>query len=234
MAPLVHFSLSNETNLSLIKSLDENTGNGSFEKNLAFLSGYTLSKVIAERYVRTALDKYNLPIWIIRPGMTTGHSKTGKGNQLDFISRYILGCVSLKAVVDAPRNFQDMTPVDWLAEMVFSLASTVSTLGNVIFFSNPKPISFALFGKWIQECLQEDKQQKIELIPYSKWRPLLNEIASSHPLFPLRPYFPDSEEWPAAPLIQNNLKDVCDEDVHYPEITKDLIFKYIRSLISGK
>ena len=77
------------------------------DEYLPLLSGYSLSKVVAERIVTRALHR-GLAGCVVRPGMITGQSQTGVSNPTDFVSRYLTGCIRLKASIDFEAPFDTL------------------------------------------------------------------------------------------------------------------------------
>jgi myxalamid-type nonribosomal peptide synthetase MxaA len=85
---------------------------------LPHLNNYSLSKYVAEEYLRNS----GIPLAIYRPGMITGSSTSGKiillcilltwkgySNPTDYVNRFISGIIQLKAGFSA-SNTIDMTP----------------------------------------------------------------------------------------------------------------------------
>ena len=75
--------------------------------------GYEQSKWVAERLVMLARDR-GLPVVIYRPGLITGHSRSGVGNTDNLISAILKRCIQLGRAPDMD-TFLDMTPVDFVS-----------------------------------------------------------------------------------------------------------------------
>jgi len=84
--------------------------------------GYIMSKWLAEHFVRKAAMEHGVPTCIIRPGMITGHSRTGSINEQQFVGRYLSTVVRTKKAIDEEIIFSDMNPVDYVAKMTADIA----------------------------------------------------------------------------------------------------------------
>jgi thioester reductase-like protein len=92
-------------------------------------NGYGISKWAAEQLVIDA-SKKGLPTLSIRFGNIGWHSKTARGNSLDFQALILNGCFQLgKAINIHGWNFE-CTPVDFASKALVSLSSDVSLLNE--------------------------------------------------------------------------------------------------------
>jgi len=137
--------------------------------------GYAQSKWVAEQLVTQAAER-GLPVCIYRPGMVSGHSKSGYTNTKDLVSRFIKSLVDLQQGPDADLMI-DMTPVDYVSKTIVSLSLQSQSLGKTFHILNPKPISLGEMVNTLNEFGSTIRQ-----IPYSQWQAKLklepNELSS--------------------------------------------------------
>jgi thioester reductase-like protein len=152
--------------------------------------GYTQSKWVAEKLVTIARSR-GLPVAVYRPGIITGHSRTGAWNTDDFLSRLIKSWVELGSAPDLDGAI-DMTPVDYVSSALVHLSLSEEALGSVFHLVNPRPIHLREMVEWIRSC-----GFPLEQLPYDRWRTeLLSGVGSSkgpaaNPLVPLFSATPD-------------------------------------------
>jgi thioester reductase-like protein len=143
--------------------------------------GYAETKAVAESLVRQASER-GLVASIYRLSLLTGAEDSGRGNENDFLSRLLRGCVYQGAAPDLDVEL-DACPVDYAARAVVGLAlEPPEESPSVFHVRNEKPRSFRelvlflnLFG------------YPVALRPYRKWLPSLNGVRD--PLHPLKPFF---------------------------------------------
>src|SRR5215218_6388015 len=145
--------------------------------------GYTQSKWVAEKLVTIARSR-GLPVAVYRPGLITGHSRTGAWNTDDFLSRLIKSWVELGSAPDLDGAI-DMTPVDYVSSALVHLSLSEQSLGSVFHLVNPRPVRLREMVEWIRPS-----GYPLELLPYDRWRTeLLNGGGSKgqavNPLAPL-------------------------------------------------
>lgn len=175
-------------------------------------SGYGASKWVAEALVRRAADANGLgalalPVCIHRHGLVVGHSARGRGNDDDFVHRYLAACVRHGVCLDEDAIL-DMTPVDYVARAIVcalldpsggphdtSRASTGASVGRVLHLNNVRgSLSFRELAALGVPC---------ELLDHARFRERAVLPAQS-PLRPLSGYFPEagfflgSGPWPDA------------------------------------
>jgi thioester reductase-like protein len=146
--------------------------------------GYTQSKWVAEKLVTIARSR-GLPVAVYRPGLITGHSRTGAWNTDDFMSRLIKSWVEMGSAPDLDGAI-DMTPVDYVSSALVHLSLSEQSLGSVFHLVNPWPVRLREMVEWIRPS-----GYPLALLPYDRWRTeLLNGGGSSkrqavNPLAPL-------------------------------------------------
>ncbi len=145
--------------------------------------GYAESKCVAESLVRDA-GKRGLPVSIVRPALVSGDTVTGRSNADDLLTRFIAGCVAMKAAPDLDW-LVDCLPVDEVARAITRLALTHSGDTEVVHISARQPRHWRECVLWMRLCGFE-----LDLLPYHVWIERLGDEATvGHPLHPLRSFF---------------------------------------------
>jgi thioester reductase-like protein len=136
----------------------------------ALHGGYTQSKWVAEKLVMLARSR-GLPVAIYRPGMITGHSRTGAWNTSDFTCQMLKSWVNAGYVPDLYAAM-DMTPVDYVSSAIVQLSRSAGSLGQVFHLANPKPVD-------VQElfAFMRSFGYRLEPVPYDQWRSALIALA---------------------------------------------------------
>src|SRR3954451_14780377 len=125
--------------------------------------GYTQSKWVAEKLVTIARSR-GLPVAVYRPGLITGHSRTGAWNTDDFMTRLIKSWVELGSAPDLDGAL-DMTPVDYVSSALVHLSLSEQSLGSDFHLVNPRPIHVREMVEWIGAA-----GYPLERLPYDRWR----------------------------------------------------------------
>jgi thioester reductase-like protein len=125
--------------------------------------GYTQSKWVAEKLLTIARSR-GLPVAVYRPGLITGHSRTGAWNTDDFMSRLIKSWVEMGSAPDMDGAI-DMTPVDYVSSALVHLSLSEQSLGSVFHLVNPRPVRLREIVEWIRPL-----GYPVELLPYDRWR----------------------------------------------------------------
>ncbi|KAF9418100.1 large subunit of alpha-aminoadipate reductase [Podila epigama] len=147
-------------------------------------SGYGQSKWVAEKLIMAA-NARGLPATIIRPGYVLGHSRTGVTNTDDFIWRLIKGCIELGSVPNM-NNAVNLCPVDYVAQCVASVATTVGSEKQVVYHvthPNAPPFRFNDFFQLLTRYGFD-----VQTTEYISWRTLLMDYtlkSQDNALFPL-------------------------------------------------
>jgi thioester reductase-like protein len=132
--------------------------------------GYTQSKWVAEKLVATARGR-GLPVAVYRPGMITGHSRTGSWNTSDFTCQMLKSWVNAGYVPDLEAAM-DMTPVDYVSRAIVQLSSSPASLGSVFHLANPQPVDVQELYAWMRSF-----GYRLEPIQYDQWRAALIALA---------------------------------------------------------
>ena len=145
--------------------------------------GYAQSKCIAESLVREA-GRRGLPVSIVRPALVSGDSIDGRSNVDDLLTRFIAGCVAMKAAPDLDWRV-DCLPVDQVARAIVRLALEHANEASVAHISAKESRHWRECVLWMRLCGYE-----LDLMPYREWAERLGDEATlGHPLHPLRSFF---------------------------------------------
>jgi thioester reductase-like protein len=136
----------------------------------ALHGGYTQSKWVAEKLVMLARSR-GLPVAIYRPGMITGHSRTGAWNTSDFTCQMLKSWVNAGFVPDLDAAM-DMTPVDYVSSAIVQLSRSEGYLGQVFHLANPKPVDVQRLYAFMRSF-----GYGLEPVPYNQWRATLIALA---------------------------------------------------------
>jgi thioester reductase-like protein len=163
--------------------------------------GYTQSKWVAEKIVAIAGSR-GFPVVIYRPGVITGHSKTGVANLEDFVSSFIRGCMQSGCVPDIEVHDElHLIPVDFLSRSIVAISKRQEFFGRVFNIASPDGIT----GRGLLHALIAF-DPTLQRVSYEKWTSRVagnpgNALARYVAAFPervpeqrlVRPQF-DSEE----------------------------------------
>jgi thioester reductase-like protein len=144
--------------------------------------GYAQSKCVAESLVRQAAERGSCAT-VTRPTLVSGDSTSGISNADDLLSRFLRGCIEMRAAPDLDWAM-DCVPVDHVADAMVQLARNGSR-GGVYHLVNHRMRYWRECVLWM--CL---RGYPLKLMPYRDWTVRLRETATaSHPLYPLRTFF---------------------------------------------
>merc|ERR1712232_698824 len=133
-------------------------------------NGYVLSKWAAEAHVRQA-QACGLAATIYRPGMISGHSRTGAGKAEFFPDRYFRGCVEVGCAA-AGDAVCDLTPVDYVASVIVKLLQNSST-GGAYNIYNPRSPTYTALAAFVGMPAVSMTQFLAQLGPHNALAPLL-------------------------------------------------------------
>jgi thioester reductase-like protein len=145
--------------------------------------GYAQSKWVAERLVGVAQSR-GLPVAIYRPGMITGHSRTGVSNPNDFMTAILRGCIQLRCVPVVKTSIE-MTPVDYVSGAVVQLSRDRHSVGKVFHLSNPSTVEWNELVRWVGR-----RGYPLQPVPFVEWLSRvysLGEGIRSNALYPFLP-----------------------------------------------
>lgn len=146
--------------------------------------GYAQTKAAAESLVRQA-DALGVRTRIYRPALISGHSRSGRFNRDDMLSRLIAGCVQMGAAPDLDWRL-DALPVDNVAALILGLSGESS--GDAWHLAHPQPRHWSECVLWMRLYGYD-----LTLLPYREWTERLRHAATDadHPLRLLRSFFLD-------------------------------------------
>jgi len=156
----------------------------SIEHHQGLYDGYAQSKWVAENLIKIAKSR-GIPISVYRPGMITGHSKTGVANSNDIMSRLLKSFILLK---NAPQMnwIMDITPVDYISSAIVYVSMQKKSLGQTFHLVNPNPLHLSSLIEVINVL-----GYSVGQIPYQDWQKEILEVVkhladnSLSPLLPL-------------------------------------------------
>ncbi len=151
--------------------------------------GYTASKWVAEKLVKTAAER-GIPAHIYRLGLITGSSQTGACKPGDFFHRVLIGCAQIGyAPEEALDREQNLTPADFAAKAVVALARQTLAPGRVFHLNNSRSVSY-------REIFQHlaDFGCPVQTVPYALWLGHIEKWNNDHPDSPFKPILPILQE----------------------------------------
>lgn len=104
-------------------------------------SGYGQSKWVAERIALLAQSR-GIPVSIYRPGRITGDSKHGIWSPDDLLVSMLSAVIGLGSAPDSNVEL-DLTPVDYVARAISSIASEPASIGSVFHLVNQNLIRWS-------------------------------------------------------------------------------------------
>lgn len=200
-------------------------------------SGYVISKWIAESIVTRAIAS-GMPGCIMRPGMITGHSKSGACHSTDFCPRLLTGLSQAKIGFNCDLPLEWM-PVDFCASAIRALASHYTTtilprliedqgLGVTAAF-NLQNTSMANYTEIISYI--KSAGIDVQTTDYQEWRQSVIGNPQS-PLWPLLPFFGEGQcSMYAQPIPSPQTNAILKQcGVTCPAADEALFHTYIRYL----
>ncbi|MEM9538587.1 MAG: amino acid adenylation domain-containing protein [Cyanobacteria bacterium P01_E01_bin.42] len=195
-------------------------------------NGYAQSKWVAEKICLLARSR-GIPVSIYRPGVISGHSKTGECNTRDFLHTLLKGFIELKSAPDL-EAFWDFTPVDYVARGIVHLSQKVENVGKVFHVNNPQPIPLSHLIEVIVAF-----GYPIEKMTYESWRSHLAGFVKqsrSNQWDSLLPIFPEQFSPEQLQLLklkfdsQNTLQGLANTAITCPKVDRQLLGVYLSYL----
>jgi len=116
------------------------------ERVVDVIHGYAQTKYVNERHLNTARAR-GLVCSIYRPGNICGDSRTGAWVAGDAITRLLRGSIEIGMLPDRPQTI-DLTPVDYVASAIATLAITAPEANRNFHVVNPHPVSIEVMASW--------------------------------------------------------------------------------------
>jgi thioester reductase-like protein len=139
-----------------------------------------------------------IPVTIYRPGLVSGHSRTGAWNTDNLISSMTRACVLLGLIpnLDVMVN---IVPVDFVSAAIIHLSKKPENVSRVYHLDNPEPIHFSKLADWLVTLGLQARR-----VSFDDWRA---------ELFRKIPHLPSDGWEPYLPLID----EVEEKQVFMPE-----------------
>ena len=198
--------------------------------------GYSQSKWVAEKLMMAARFR-GLPVSIYRPGMVSGHSRTGASKTDDLTCRLIEGFIQMGSAPNLDLQIS-LTPVDFVSNAIVYLSQQKSSLGKAFHLVNLQPIHL---GKLVQEI--NSFGYPVKQIAYDQWqKELLNPNAAKNALTPISSMFTEKVAQSQLTYIelssmvlqvfdcQNTLMGLRASDINCPTIDTQLLHTYLSAL----
>jgi thioester reductase-like protein len=134
-------------------------------------NGYAQSKWVAERLATLAADR-GLAVCIYRPGLITGHSRTGMCNPEDSFSLEIRACMELRLAPDL-SSYLPLTPVDLVSNAIVDLSVRHQGCSKAFHIVGPNVVSWKNIATILRNCDYVDR-----IVPYSEWLDRLQSQAA--------------------------------------------------------
>jgi thioester reductase-like protein len=144
--------------------------------------GYAQSKCVAEALVREAGAR-GLPVTIVRPSLVSGDAVSGRSNPDDLVSRFIAGCIAMRAAPDLDWRV-DCIPVDDVAKSIVRLSRVHETGMAISHLTAASPKHWRECVLWMRLSGYD-----VELVPYRDWVAMLADSGERNPLGALRAFF---------------------------------------------
>jgi thioester reductase-like protein len=206
------------------------------------LLGYFQSKWVAEKILGLARAR-GLPVYIYRPGVLIGDSRTGSwDNPDDFLCRTIKGCLQLGAWPTLDGSLS-LTPVDYVGRAIVHLALHAAGPRTIFHLVNPHPLAFHHLFEWIASL-----GYPLQALPLKEWqtklkrevtKPQDNALAVLIPILAKRRATAEPETLPdlfaqgRIPQVdcQNALAGLAGSDIACPPLTREHFRAYVEYFI---
>ncbi|KAF2074916.1 hypothetical protein CYY_003793 [Polysphondylium violaceum] len=164
-------------------------------------NGYSTSKLVSDMLVRRASKELNIPSMVFRPGTIYCSSETGFDNAIDYVGLIIKAMLKTKTcctpagqVGENVSSYANLSPVDWVASSISSLAGhhdfwtngMDKETNNLVFnMVNNNPIHFREFFDYMMQ------EYPMTELPYSEWTKVQFKEgeAESSPIYPIKHLF---------------------------------------------
>ncbi len=148
--------------------------------------GYAQSKAVAETLVHEAGNR-GLPVTILRPSLITGDSCSARGNNDDFVSLLLKGCIEMGYAPDLDW-LMDFCPVNHMAEVIAGAIHSPTVETRILHVLNPRKRHWREAVLWMILS-----GYPLRLEPYAQWLDRFNTACdqSHFTLRPLQGFFAD-------------------------------------------
>ncbi|MBF0240579.1 MAG: thioester reductase domain-containing protein, partial [SAR324 cluster bacterium] len=198
--------------------------------------GYAQSKWVAEKLLHQAREK-GLAVSIYRLGMLTGHSRSGVSNINDMMCKLLKQFVVQKRIPELTTPL-DMTPVDYVAQVIVHLSQQTPENGYCFHVVNPQPPSFFELYRFFNQL-----GYPLQMINYAQWIDQLENLSldsKENALGTMLPIFTESVEGKTylefSSLCQNFNHDnthlgLSNSSIRCSAVTPDLLSTYLNYFV---
>ena len=203
--------------------------------------GYGETKWVSERLIRIARSR-GLPVTIYRPGVLSGHSRTGIGNTRDMVWSLIKSCIQM-GVHPIDEYRMDVTPVDYVASAIVHLSLDPANADRLFQLPHPNPPSYRRVYEMVRSY-----GYPMEPLPFREWIDRVVEVARVDPGNALAPFVGVAENYDKlsekaqAAGEGGRLKDIVFDGTNTrnglagsgivcPELDEELIGRYLEAFI---
>jgi amino acid adenylation domain-containing protein/thioester reductase-like protein len=148
--------------------------------------GYACTKWVSEQ-LAWAAARNGLPVSVYRCGLILGASESGIGNNSDYISRLIKGCIQLEAVFDLPGKRENFIPVDVAAAGIVAASLRSDSRDRAFHVVNPHEVLFRDFWDILRA-----RGYRLDELSFDEWVQRLvahARMSRGNALYPLIPLF---------------------------------------------
>ena len=214
-ANILHFCLDSHPKkavhyISTVSVLDENSKLWS-SANIPN-SGYTQSKLIAEKLVQHVRDSNNLPVNIYRPGYLSPDTSNVTWNKNDGVYKFLRHCTTARQLPDDLHL--DLTPVTFAADFVTRVILNTNWEGRTYNLLNQK---------WVKVTSDLFSKAGIERVQTETWEKWMNE----HP----DEFLGSGIQYPVHYDTTETLQALKEWGLHYPLITERVFKEYLKNII---
>jgi thioester reductase-like protein len=150
-----------------------------------FHNGYDLSKWVAERMIGEARQR-GMAASVYRPSNIAGDSRSGAVLPEHILSRFLKGCLQLRAAPDDVTI--NLVCADVVARVIARRSLIPSAGGLDLHLVNPAATPMSTIIEWTRSC-----GHTLEPVPYAKW---VVKMIDSPPDNAFRPFLPLLEQGP--------------------------------------
>jgi thioester reductase-like protein len=186
---------------------------------LSNMMGYGASKWVSEEYIRQARSR-GVPVTIFRPGMI-GTASNGASNPTDWITRFVIGCVTLGAHPTVESVALNYLPVDFIAKLIVTKSQQVNPDPILIVNSNENELSMSEILRYLRE------NKGVKQMSWEEWQQLVNERIHEENIWPLRSLFKNG--LPIDTKIKYNTESMGEQTL--PKITMPMFAKGIEFML---
>ena len=186
-------------------------------------SGYAQSKVVSERLLHQAHNKFGLDVRVFRPGNISGDSRSGYSNIRDFTNLLIFSCLTLRCAVFGSSFVLSWIPADFVAAAMVKIAQCSDTNGRLFHLCGDSPS----FEQVLQILVK--RQHKLRHVSSVDWKSEVLALPDNHLAAPLRGTL-QNLEWEASfcatPVSRTKCFLETQSSLAWPTVDTKLIEKY--------